>query len=77
MNKQFCDRCGKEVKSRSILRPKKLCIHETFLSAEFTMWGNSGRQYDLCYDCYCELKKFMNDPTTYHLDCPETQEGAE
>lgn len=75
MNKQFCDRCGKEVKPRSIRKRHR--EFETFLGAEFSHWGHSGRKYDLCYDCYCELKKFMNDPTTYHLDCPETQEGAE
>ena len=75
MKKLCCDRCGKEIKPRSILRRHQ--SHETFLRAEFNWWGTSNNHYDLCYDCYSELKKFMNDPTTYHLDYPGTNEQKE
>lgn len=66
MDKKFCDRCGKEIKPRKILR--RGWDHETFLEAHFDMWGLSARKFELCYECYCELKKFMKDPSTYHLD---------
>lgn len=72
MDKKFCDRCGKEVQNKTITFCRKTGFKEVWLHSEFAQWGEVRKKYELCYDCMCALKKFMNDPNKYHL--PKVEE---
>ena len=53
MNTTVCDRCGKEITPR-ILKGVDVCLSQTF-----EKYGISRRSYDLCRDCYEELKAWL------------------
>ena len=65
MDKKFCDRCGKEIQPKTLFFCNKSGFKEVWLRSDFILLGNSSKRYELCHDCLCELKKFLNDPT-YH-----------
>lgn len=49
MTKLFCDRCGKEIAERK--DRTRVMVEESPVARD--------SQYDLCEDCYEELKKFL------------------
>lgn len=68
--KKVCDRCGKEIKKVKLFRPRHDKPYEIFLNASLDNYGLLGHRKDLCYDCYKELKKFLNIPDSGDLTEP-------
>lgn len=70
-----CDRCGKEVKPRKIfkriIRPLSDDAYDVTLSQELEMWGEIDKKYDLCADCYYELKEWLTGNKTWEVEKEE------
>ena len=59
--KNFCDRCGQEIKPRHLFRPngKK---YDVMLECTFQRYGRCQKRWELCFDCTKAVKEFMNTP---------------
>lgn len=76
MTKNFCDRCGQEIKRIRLPFPITLMKNdrEVLIEANFIRWGITRRSYSLCCNCYKDLKKFLNDPVKWSEEGEEVLE---
>lgn len=59
-----CDRCGKEIKPVKVPRIKYGFLGEPYdisLHQELEGYGPTSKRFDLCYDCYKELKEWLGN----------------
>ena len=59
MTKRFCDRCGKEIMMRKLLRPNG-GHYDWWVNTVLEDWGRHGKEYELCFECANKLKKFLD-----------------
>lgn len=52
MTKEYCDRCNKEIKVRKSLE---------WLYVRLMIQGDKEEWYDLCPECYKEIKAFIHN----------------
>lgn len=76
MTKEFCDRCGQEIKRVRLPFPLILPKgdREVWIETNFIRWGWRKRSYRLCYKCHKDLKKFLNDPVKWSEENEEVIE---
>lgn len=77
MTKEFCDRCGEEIKRVRLPFPLTLmkADREVWIEANFVRWGWSRSSYRVCCKCYKDLKKFFNDPVKWSEEGEEVIEN--
>lgn len=61
--KTFCDRCGKEIKPRTLFHPLYKCEYDTFFDSNLSIRGLRRKKYTLCFDCTNALRIFLKDYT--------------
>lgn len=76
--KTFCDRCGKEIKPRSLFRPNGK-EYDVVLHYTLERYGLGTKRWELCYDCAKAVKLFLNDHKAYAAfgadqECDEKEE---
>ena len=75
--RKVCDRCGKEIIKHGIRMRGGNGEVDISVSQELVKWGWSEKRYDLCYDCWVELKEWLkgvnNEPKTEN---EENETGA-
>lgn len=76
MTKEFCDRCGQEIKRVRLPIPKGLSKldREVWIETNFVRWGWMKSSYRLCCKCQRDLKKFLNDPVKWSEEDEEVIE---
>lgn len=75
-SKNFCDRCGKEIKPRTLFRPNGKS-YDVALDYKLRRWGWGRKQWELCHDCAKAIRVFLNSPDEDNLGAPEDIEESE
>ena len=68
MTKNFCDRCGKELRERSVFTKKSLRPHDVLIKYELVHYGPGRCRYELCHECILKLCDFLNLKDTFMQD---------
>lgn len=62
MQQTICDRCGKPIKRRKLLRKGSRNTEEIMIEQRMFYYGKRELNYDLCLECSEELMDFLRKP---------------
>lgn len=65
-HKTFCDRCGKEIKPRTLFRPNGK-PYDVAMEYKFKRFGYGSKRWDLCYHCAKAVMEFLNSPDDHAI----------
>lgn len=57
MTKNFCDRCCREIKPKTLFKNERK--YDVWLRSELMEWGYKNTVKHLCFDCASKLKKWL------------------
>lgn len=64
--KNFCDRCGKEIKPHMLFRPNGK-PYDVAMEYIFQRWGYGRKRWELCYDCAKAVREFLNTQDDFDI----------